>query len=300
MNTINNNNNPNIGNNNINTINQHLNNLGTINHQLNTLSQQLSGLNHQSQNLQKFGNSSANSFAQLYPMNNLSETGQQQQQQQQHADTFQTNQELLHRLQCLTLYGNQAAAGLNNFTGTPTNNTAAFMFSNANANATATHHRSNNHLFPTNVGGGGNLSPSPIMNRSLYSASPSMFEVESLGVSMERNLDRNSSSTSTANSRGSPFIRPLSQNASTATLAADSPHGSQAPSAFADATMQRKVQRADFVMLQVTDESGNVTNTRKMSATPSHITRTTSEKVPHRSQLMSEVQRTTWARHTTK
>lgn len=30
------------------------------------------------------------------------------------------------------------------------------------------------------------------------------------------------------------------------------------------------------------------------------ITRSTSEKVPHRSELMSQVQRTAWARHTTK
>lgn len=52
----------------------------------------------------------------------------------------------------------------------------------------------------------------------------------------------------------------------------------------------------DFT-LKVTDECGN---TKKLSATPSFITRSTSEKVPNRSQLMSEVQRTAWARHTTK
>lgn len=33
---------------------------------------------------------------------------------------------------------------------------------------------------------------------------------------------------------------------------------------------------------------------------PPFITRSTSEKVPNRSELMSQVQRTAWARHTTK
>ncbi|XP_023158783.1 capon-like protein isoform X1 [Ceratitis capitata] len=58
--------------------------------------------------------------------------------------------------------------------------------------------------------------------------------------------------------------------------------------------------RFNTVMLKVTDEAGNVTNQRKLSATPSFIQRSTSEKVPNRSQIMSQVQRTAWARHTTK
>ncbi|XP_058456154.1 capon-like protein isoform X3 [Malaya genurostris] len=53
-----------------------------------------------------------------------------------------------------------------------------------------------------------------------------------------------------------------------------------------------------LVTLKVTDESGAVT--RRLPATPSFITRSTSEKVPNRSQIMSQVQRTQWARHTTK
>ncbi|XP_062710613.1 capon-like protein isoform X5 [Aedes albopictus] len=53
-----------------------------------------------------------------------------------------------------------------------------------------------------------------------------------------------------------------------------------------------------LVTLKVTDESGTVT--RRLPATPSFITRSTSEKVPNRSQIMSQVQRTQWARHTTK
>lgn len=54
------------------------------------------------------------------------------------------------------------------------------------------------------------------------------------------------------------------------------------------------------VMLRVTDEAGNVTNQKKLSATPCYITRSTSEKVANRSQMISQVQRTAWARHTTK
>lgn len=61
-----------------------------------------------------------------------------------------------------------------------------------------------------------------------------------------------------------------------------------------------KKGQGNTVTLKVTDEAGNVTNQRKLPAQPSFITRSTSEKVPNRSQIMSHVQRTQWARHTTK
>jgi carboxyl-terminal PDZ ligand of neuronal nitric oxide synthase protein len=61
-----------------------------------------------------------------------------------------------------------------------------------------------------------------------------------------------------------------------------------------------KKGQGNTVTLKVTDEAGNVTNQRKLPAQPSFITRSTSEKVPNRSQMMSHVQRTQWARHTTK
>lgn len=61
-----------------------------------------------------------------------------------------------------------------------------------------------------------------------------------------------------------------------------------------------KKTQGNTVTLKVTDEAGNVTNQRKLPAQPSFITRSTSEKVPNRSQMMSHVQRTQWARHTTK
>ncbi|XP_055630987.1 capon-like protein isoform X3 [Toxorhynchites rutilus septentrionalis] len=61
---------------------------------------------------------------------------------------------------------------------------------------------------------------------------------------------------------------------------------------------EKKTSIPSLVTLKVTDESGAVT--RRLPATPSCITRSTSEKVPNRSQIMSQVQRTQWARHTTK
>lgn len=45
-------------------------------------------------------------------------------------------------------------------------------------------------------------------------------------------------------------------------------------------------------------DSLRVSDDRTLNGPP--ITRSTSEKVPNRSELMSQVQRTMWARHTTK
>lgn len=63
------------------------------------------------------------------------------------------------------------------------------------------------------------------------------------------------------------------------------------------------IAKGNMVTLKITDEAGNSRAAPKkqpISATPSFITRSTSEKVPNRSQMMQQVQRTTWARHTTK
>ncbi len=62
---------------------------------------------------------------------------------------------------------------------------------------------------------------------------------------------------------------------------------------------EKRNQSGNTVTLKVTDETGNVTNHRKLPTQPLMITRSTSEKVPNRSQMMN-VQRTQWARHTTK
>lgn len=323
-------------------INQQLNNLGSINQQLSTLSLQLCGLNQQSQNLQNFQNIGSN-FAQLIPtspnanvMPNIvnhqpdimqqQQHQQQQQQQQPTHDLFQSNQDLLNRLQSLSLsYTN----GINN--NNNNNNSInsysphnSFIYSNPSPIPQQQHQQqlspNNNSINmsllsspPSCI----NLSPSPIFNRSSYSSSP-MPDVDSLAMSMDHNLDRSSDIDT-------HFIRPLSQCGTLTTLdssgnvkvvvpianVAETPSSllslSPASSSTTTATTPTPVKKSDkrvtlpdFVTLNVTDESGNITNTRKLSATPTFITRSTSEKVPNRSQIMSEVQRTTWARHTTK
>lgn len=269
-------------NNNIASINQQLNNLGSINHQLNTLTQQLSGLNQQSQNLQNI-QTLGNNFNTVMPNMNNNIINQDLLQQQ---DLFQTNQELLNRLQALNLGFNST---MNNYS--PKN---SFMYTN---NQLTPNNNINMNLLssPSSIG---NLTPSPILNRSSYSSSPLLED--SLGVSMERNLDRMSND--------SQFIRPLSQVGTMTTMDNDGKVKVVVPVTGGDiAKIENNVKKTDrhvtlpdFVTLRVTDETGNVTNTRKISATPSFITRSTSEKVPNRSQIMSEVQRTAWARHTTK
>ncbi len=277
--TTNNNNNNNLA-----SINQQLNNLGSINHQLNTLSQQLSGLNQQSQNLQNMQTLGNNFNAVMPPTMNNNIINQDLMQQQ---DLFQSNQELLNRLQALNLGFN--GNSINNYS--PKN---SFMYS---SNQLSPNNNINMNLLssPSSVG---NLTPSPILNRSSYSSSP--LE-DSLGVSMERNLDRMSND--------SQFIRPLSQVGTMTTMDNDGKvkvvvpvSGGGGGDKVENHTKRtdKHVTLPDFVTLRVTDETGNVTNTRKISATPSFITRSTSEKVPNRSQIMSEVQRTAWARHTTK
>lgn len=271
-------------NNNLASINQQLNNLGSINHQLNTLSQQLSGLNQQSQNLQNI-QALGNNFSAALPAMNNNLIGHDLVPQH---DLFQSNQELLNRLQALNI-------GFNGNSISNYSPKGSYMYSTHQLSPNNNSQINMNLLSsPSSVG---NLTPSPILNRSSYSSSPME---DSLGVSMERNLDRMSND--------SQFIRPLSQVGTMTTMDNDGKVKVVVPVAGGEMTKvennakktDRHVTLPDFVTLRVTDETGNVTNTRKISATPSFITRSTSEKVPNRSQIMSEVQRTAWARHTTK
>lgn len=298
--------------NNMSTINQHLNNLGSINQQLNTLSQQLCGLNQQSQNLQNFqnmsgggssGTASATSFGQLHSLAGISVSPHPCADNLIQQDLFQSNQELLNRLQSLSLgYSNNNS--ITSFSS-PSN---SYVYSNAAISMSGTPNNNNNNhglnlqllSSPSSIG---NLTPSP-MDRNSFSASPSLFDDSRLGHSMERNLDHLHDHSS------HQFIRPLSQVSTMTTMDSDgrvkvvvpvAPTGSlDDGSSTHYKKPEKKVTIPEFVTLKVTDESGNITNQRKLSATPSFITRSTSEKVPNRSQIMSEVQRTTWARHTTK
>jgi hypothetical protein len=117
----------------------------------------------------------------------------------------------------------------------------------------------------------------------------------------------------------SPFIRPLSQVGTLTTTDNDGrvrvivPVPADEPSPPADQVRAGAPQElaAALGLMRVSGGAGpddySVTGTlRKRAATTSPgtngpvITRSTSEKVPNRSELMSQVQRTAWARHTTK
>lgn len=57
---------------------------------------------------------------------------------------------------------------------------------------------------------------------------------------------------------------------------------------------------SSMVSLRVSGGEDSTSRRGGLSNGPPFITRSTSEKVPNRSELMSQVQRTAWARHTTK
>ncbi|EDW36441.1 GL20622 [Drosophila persimilis] len=242
---------------------------------------------------------------------------QQQQQQQQDAlskDLFQVNQELLNRLQALNLNANPAptqqtpsASPHNSFfyanplscaPATPNNNVAAGGFN-----------------FLTSPAATGTLTPSQLgtLNRNSFAGSSSLNE--DLRLSIEQNLNSleeqlkaavsngnlaglacggststrdTSRSSSTLDSPSSPRLRSSNNNISP---------GSSQSNGNGNGNNSGRDTRFNTVQLRVTDEAGHQ---RKLSATPSFITRSTSEKVPNRSQMMSQVQRTAWARHTTK
>lgn len=280
----------NTPNSNLTTINQQLSNIGAINQQLNSLSQQLNGLNQQSQNLQNFQHMS-NLQTQKQPnLANMAIPNTNKELLQQN-DLIQLNQDLLNRLQSLNIGFNS-----NNNNNSINNNCSPnnpYMFTNSN---TSSNNINNNHMnllsSPSSVG---NLTPSPIgtLNRSSYSASPLD---DSLGLSIDKNMD--------GSLDDSQYMKSLSQQFNTnQNHQQQQQQHQQKDSRNTTPTLKRnekKVTLPNCVTLRVTDESGHITNAKKLPATPSFIQRSTSEKVPNRSQIMSQVQRTTWARHTTK
>ncbi|XP_017138477.1 capon-like protein isoform X2 [Drosophila miranda] len=264
------------------------------------------------------GGSPYPSMSQLQSISNQLQQQQQQQQQQDalSKDLFQVNQELLNRLQALNLNGNPAptqqtpsASPHNSFfyanplscaPATPNNNVAAGGFN-----------------FLTSPAATGTLTPSQLgtLNRNSFAGSSSLNE--DLRLSIEQNLNSleeqlkaavsngnlaglacggststrdTSRSSSTLDSPSSPRLRSSNNNIS--------PGSSQSNgNGNGNGNNSGRDTRFNTVQLRVTDEAGHQ---RKLSATPSFITRSTSEKVPNRSQMMSQVQRTAWARHTTK
>lgn len=202
--------------------------------------------------------------------------------------------------------------------------------SNKNSIVDSMHQLTNNNNFkllnsPSSVV---NMTPSPTFNRSSYSSSPMLDNSSSSPIIMDMTIatiDECNDSTKfirpilaaplissmhsvhdptdlkfplLASGGGQKRINKIGSSRSSSSIAGAGASG-------IDETIRQKsdkrVTLPDFT-LHITDECGNIMNSRKQSssATPSAITRTTSEKVSNRSQLMSEVQRTAWARHTTK
>lgn len=253
---------------------------------------------------------------------------------QQHQELYQLNQELLNRLKNLNIGFQSPPTPVSApFTPSPTTGLpnfpadSNFMFTNAAAQNFLSNNNSNN--SNNNV-----ITSSPLgtLNRS----SSTYSTISPIGDSFDRSLDNLNNNNSC---NDSAFIKPLSQGGAVTTLdhegkvkvivPVDHPHQRERyridEDFFGDRrgagsggtmTLQRppnqqraltpilsrgeKKAQGNTVTLKVTDEAGNITNQRKLPAQPSFITRSTSEKVPNRSQMMSHVQRTQWARHTTK
>jgi carboxyl-terminal PDZ ligand of neuronal nitric oxide synthase protein len=113
------------------------------------------------------------------------------------------------------------------------------------------------------------------------------------------------------------FIRPLSHSGSDSggrteeTLRLDPPPPAankrqQQNQDSGNAQVNKKDQNqlaatlSSMVSLRVSGGEDSTNRRGGLSNGPPFITRSTSEKVPNRSELMSQVQRTAWARHTTK
>ncbi|KAH8317864.1 hypothetical protein KR067_002109 [Drosophila pandora] len=323
---------------NLGSINQQLTSLSHQLSGLNQQSQHLQNLQQQQQQQQQTpatsqqsqltpatpppvgGSSPYPSMSQLQSISN-----QLQQQQQQDAlskDLFQVNQELLNRLQALNLNANQAQSQ------PPATNSFFYVNPLSCTPATPSTLANNNGGAGAGAGGfnflaspaaTGTLTPSPLgtLNRNSFAGSSSLNE--DIRLSIEHNLNNleeqlkaavsngnlaglacggststrdTSRSSSTLDSPSSPRLRNSNNNISPGSSQNNNNNGNNTSS-----NSSSRDNRFNTVLLRVTDEAGHQ---RKLSATPSFITRSTSEKVPNRSQMMSQVQRTAWARHTTK
>ncbi|EDX06668.1 GD25882 [Drosophila simulans] len=318
---------------NLGSINQQLTSLSHQLSGLNQQSQHLQNLQQQQQQQTQAAPSAAtpppaaggsSPYPSMSALQSISNQLQQQQQQQQQdalsKDLFQVNQELLNRLQALNLNANpgqsqptpSASAHNSFFYVNPLSCTPATPNNNAGG--------AGGFNFLTSPAATGTLTPSPLgtMNRNSFAGSSSLNE--DIRLSIEQNLNNleeqlkaavsngnlaglacggststrdTSRSSSTLDSPSSPRLRSSNNNISPGSSNGNQNHNNNSNS---NSSSSRET-RFNTVLLRVTDEAGHQ---RKLSATPSFITRSTSEKVPNRSQMMSQVQRTTWARHTTK
>lgn len=127
----------------------------------------------------------------------------------------------------------------------------------------------------------------------------------------EHPLQQDSSATAnTSDETQLPFIRPLSQVGTITTADPDGrmrvivpvPTAEDAATPQTPTSPKRQQQQQQQLQSALTSlrVSEDPANSRRLANGPPLITRSTSEKVPNRSELMSQVQRTAWARHTTK
>lgn len=202
---------------------------------------------------------------------------------------------------------------------------------NANSNNEIHSNKNNSSISHNDLMGGmpgmNNMPSSPLgtLNRSSSTYSTISPLDDNLCLSFDRSLDNINNNQKD----DSHFIKPLSQGGAVTTMDADGkvkvivPVSTEKSKSdnffFADGGTSSGINRSPQtkaitpilsrgekkvtlpgVVVKVTDEQGNVTNQRRLPAQPSFIQRSTSEKTPNRSQMMSQVQRTQWARHTTK
>ncbi|KRG06194.1 capon-like protein isoform X4 [Drosophila mojavensis] len=275
------------------------------------------------------GSSSYPSMSQLQTISN--QLQQQQQQQQQDAlskDLFQVNQELLNRLQTMNLNANAAQQTQTQTPSASPHNSYFFVNPLSCTPATPNNNAAGGFNFLASASGmsAGTLTPSPLGTLTRNSFAGSSMLNDDLRLSIEQNLNNleeqlkvavsngnlaglacggssstrdTSRSSSTLDSPSSPRQRSCNNNISPSSSNGNNNNNNNNGNGNGNGGNNNNSRETRFntVLLRVTDEAGHQ---RKLSATPSFITRSTSEKVPNRSQMMSQVQRTAWARHTTK
>ncbi|XP_063699323.1 capon-like protein isoform X2 [Culicoides brevitarsis] len=241
-----------------------------------------------------------------------------QQQKNQNAELlaqqeiYNLNQELLNKLQNLSLLG-QLNPGFT-ASGVPYG-----LYGNQQQQAPQQQFGSQNSSPSggtlTPLGNNNNNNPNVVkQQQSPYMSTP--LNSNKLGLSLDESLDNlttttSATTTSPASSKRSQespqFIRPLSQFGTMTTVNYDGKVKVIVPvtTTTTEEEGPKKSKKVSIPGIVTTDERGTLKRMASAtsscgSATPSFITRSSSEKVPSRSQMMTEMQRTQWARHTTK
>lgn len=227
-------------------------------------------------------------------------------------EIYNLNQELLSKLQNFSILGQlNPSFGVNN--SAINTNTFQFPYLYGNQQTISSQNSSPSGGTMTPSGNQMNLSPKSM-------GSP--FNCNKLGLSIDESLDnltisQSSPISSKKSYESSQFIHPLSQIGTMTTVNYDGKVKVIVPITQSNDNMCNRQKRDEYQEsiidgkrvtipgIVTTDERGTLKRMASAgsscgSATPSFITRSSSEKVPSRSQIMTEMQRTQWARHTTK